>query len=358
MIVLIPAYQPDHRLVQICSDLARYRIVVVDDGSGSAYTEVFEAARQAGAEVIRLDHNRGKGFALKTGFAHIAARHPGQDVVCADSDGQHRPADIAAVASRVAVTEAAMVLGVRRFTGNVPARSRFGNTATRVLFRLVTGRSVTDTQTGLRGYPSWVLNWLGATPGDRFEYELRLLLRAVREGLAIEEVEIATVYLDGNRSSHFRPLQDSVRIYRPLLGSIFAFAGSSLLAFAADAALLAVFVTASGHLIASAVAARLVSATLNYTVNRRTVFGPLAPHRYAAPRYAALALVSLVANVLLLRALAGTFGSLPVAKLLTELSLFAAGFVVQRAFVFARTHRTTPRPQLALTVAAGATRQP
>ncbi|BAL90528.1 putative glycosyltransferase [Actinoplanes missouriensis 431] len=347
MIVLIPAYQPDQRLVELCRSLGHYRIVVVDDGSGSAYTAVFNAARAAGADVLTLDHNRGKGFALKTGFAHIAARHPGQDVVCADSDGQHRPDDIAAVAGRVAVTEAAMVLGVRRFTGTVPARSRFGNTVTRGLFRLVTGRSVSDTQTGLRGYPSWVLKWLGDTPGDRFEYELRLLLRAAREDLAIEELEIATVYLDGNRSSHFRPLQDSVRIYRPLLGSVFAFAGSSLLAFAVDAALLAVLVTASGHLIASAIAARLVSATLNYTVNRRTVFGPVAPHRKAAPRYAALALLSLAANVALLRALAGLSGSLPVAKLVTEVSLFTAGFVIQRAFVFSRNRVRTaiaPRP--------------
>jgi putative flippase GtrA len=347
MIVLIPAYQPDHRLVDLCHQLGDYQILVVDDGSGSAYQMVFEAARRAGAEILTLDHNRGKGFALKTGFAHVAARYPGHAVVCADSDGQHRPADIAAVASRVSLSPAAMVLGVRRFTGRVPARSKFGNTVTRGLFRVVTGRSVTDTQTGLRGYPAWVLKWLGDTPGDRFEYELRLLLRAAREGLAIEEVEIATVYLDGNKSSHFRPLQDSIRIYRPLLGSVFAFAGSSLLAFAVDAVLLGVFVTMTGHLVTSAIAARLVSATLNYTVNRRTVFGPVAPHRQTAPRYAALALVSLVANVALLEALNGLLGSLPVAKLLTELTLFTAGFVIQRAFVFARDQVATSRPPAA-----------
>jgi glycosyltransferase involved in cell wall biosynthesis len=336
MIVLIPAYQPDQRLVDLCHQLGDHQILVVDDGSGDAYTRIFESARQAGAEVLRLDHNRGKGFALKTGFAHLAARYPGRDVVCADSDGQHRPADIAAVAARVERSPAAMVLGVRRFTGTVPARSRFGNALTRVLFRAVTGRSVTDTQTGLRGYPAWVLRWLGETPGDRFEYELRLLLRAAREGLAIEEVEIATVYLDGNRSSHFRPLRDSVRIYRPLLGSVVTFAGSSLLAFAVDAVLLGVFVTMTGHLVTSAIVARLVSAALNYTVNRRTVFGPVAPHRQTAPRYAGLALVSLTVNVVLLEALLPLLGSLSVAKLLTELTLFAAGFVVQRAFVFAR----------------------
>jgi glycosyltransferase involved in cell wall biosynthesis len=337
MLVLIPAYQPDHRLVELVGELDRHHVLVVDDGSGPAYAEVFDRARIAGAEVISLEHNRGKGFALRTGFAHAAARYPGHDVVCADSDGQHRPADIEAVAARVGVTDAAMVLGVRRFTGPVPARSRFGNTATRVLFRLVTGLAVTDTQTGLRGYPARMLGWLGRVPGDRFEYELRLLLRAARERMPIEEVGIATVYLDGNRSSHFRPLRDSARIYGPLL----AFAGSSLLAFAVDAGLLAILVTVTGHLALSAVLARTVSATLNYSVNRAAVFGSgeRVPHRRAAPRYAALAVLSLTANVLLLSWSSGVLGSVVAGKVLTELVLFGAGFAVQRAFVFGRDRR-------------------
>ncbi|GAA0443928.1 sugar translocase [Actinoplanes capillaceus] len=340
MIVLIPAYQPDLRLAELVGRLGHHRVVVVDDGSGPPYAEMFAQARRAGAEVITLDRNRGKGFALRTGFAHIQARCPGEDVVCADSDGQHRVEDIEAVAARVRVSGAAMVLGVRRFTGRVPARSRFGNAATRILFRLITRLAVTDTQTGLRGYPARTLPWLCRVPGDRFEYELRLLLRAAAQRWDVEEVEIATVYLDGNRSSHFRPVIDSARIYGPLL----TFAGSSLLAFAVDAALLAGLVTWTGHLTASAVAARLVSATLNYSVNRTAVFrhGTPAPHRTAAPRYLALAAVCLAANVALLHLLSAVTGSLVTGKLATETGLFLAGFAIQRAFVFR--HATTAPP--------------
>ncbi|PWK52310.1 glycosyl transferase family 2 [Actinoplanes xinjiangensis] len=342
MIVLIPAYQPDQRLVRLVSRLGGHRILIVDDGSGGSYRHVFEEARQAGADVITLAGNRGKGFALKTGFAHIAARHPGVDVVCADSDGQHRAEDIEAVAGRLRTSPAAMVLGVRRFTGPVPARSRYGNAATRILFRMITGLAVSDTQTGLRGYPARMLGWLGRVPGDRFEYELRLLLRAARERLPVEEVGIATVYLDGNSSSHFRPVVDSARIYGPLL----AFAGSSLLAFAVDAALLAMLVSWTGQLVTSAIAARLISATLNYTVNRTAVFGGdgRTPHRQAAPRYAALALVSLTANVALLELLTPVTGSLAVSKVVTEAALFLAGFAVQRLFVFGRRPAETGTP--------------
>ncbi|WP_239166412.1 bifunctional glycosyltransferase family 2/GtrA family protein [Actinoplanes italicus] len=340
--MLIPAYQPDHRLAHLVERLNRHQVLVVDDGSGPPYAQAFEEARRAGAEVITLPTNRGKGFALKTGFAHVAARYPGEDVICADSDGQHRADDIEAVAERLRTTPAAMVLGVRRFTGPVPARSRYGNAATRVLFRMITGLAVTDTQTGLRGYPARMLGRLGGVPGDRFEYELRLLLRAARERLPVEEVGIATVYLEGNRSSHFRPVIDSARIYGPLL----AFAGSSLLAFAVDAALLAGMVALTGQLATSAVAARLVSATLNYSVNRSAVFGggERVPHRRALPRYAALAVVSLTANVLLLRFLTSATGSLAIGKVITEAALFLAGFAVQRMFVFHRRSSATGTP--------------
>ncbi|MEV6300504.1 glycosyltransferase [Actinoplanes sp. NPDC051861] len=337
MIVLIPAYQPDSRLVELVERLREHRVLVVDDGSGPAYAKWFEMARTAGAEIVTLDHNRGKGFALRTGFAHVASRFPGEDVVCADSDGQHRPEDISAVAERVRVSRAEMVLGVRRFTGRVPVRSRFGNGVTRVFFRLATGMDVTDTQTGLRGYPARMLPWLGAVTGDRFEYELRLLLRAARERLTVDEVPIATVYLDGNKSSHFRIFRDSVLIYGPLL----AFAGSSLAAFAVDAALLAGLVTISGSVVGSAIAARLVSATLNYTVNRAAVFRSGSTHRRAAPRYAALAAANLTANIVLLQLLAPATGSLVAAKLITEAALFLTGFALQRAFVFGR-RRTVP----------------
>ena len=337
MIVLIPSYEPDRRLVAVVRDLAGIeglRVVVVDDGSGPDYAPWFAEAARAGAEVIAHESNRGKGAALRTGFAHIVAAYPGQGVVCADSDGQHTSLDILRVAAALD-DDADMVLGVRTFTGEVPLRSRVGNEVTKKVFRLVTGVSVADTQTGLRAYPARMLGWLGEVAGDRFEYELHLLLRAAREKRAIREVEIATVYLDDNSSSHFRPLRDSLRIYGPLLG----FAGSSALAATIDAALLFGLVAAGSGVTAAVIAARLVSAGVNFTVNRRLVFTSTVPLARAAARYAALAALLLLANLVMIQTLTGVVGSLLVAKLLTESLLFGASFVVQRAHVFAETHR-------------------
>ena len=334
MIILIPAFEPDRRLVDLVTAIEAtaptQRILIVDDGSGAGYDDVFAAARAAGAEVMRHAPNRGKGYALKAGFARIADRYPGHDVVCADCDGQHTLADIGRVADALAAHDK-VVLGARQFVGDVPARSRFGNSVTRVVFDVATGQRLQDTQTGLRGYPSWMLEWLQRIGGERFEYELDVLLAAQREGFGFHEVAIETVYLDDNASSHFRTVRDSVRVYVPVV----KFCLSSLAAFAIDAILFFALMAITGNLLISVVAARVVSATVNFSVNRTIVFASSRRPRDAAVRYASLVGAVMAANYLLLRLLTQV---LPVplvpAKLLTELTLFIVSYQVQRRLIF------------------------
>ncbi len=220
MIVLIPSYEPDSRLVDVVAGLRQelpgVEVLVVDDGSGPAYSRVFRATADAGATVIGYGVNRGKGAALKSGFRWIKANRPGADVVSADSDGQHEVADILKVAAAIEPRRM-LVIGGRRFSGTVPPRSRFGNTVTRLLFRAVSGASVHDTQTGLRGFPAELLDWLVTIPGERFEYELSMLLAAADANVDMVEIEIATVYDPHAYSSHFRTFVDSWRVYRPLV---------------------------------------------------------------------------------------------------------------------------------------------
>ncbi|WP_372593835.1 glycosyltransferase [Actinotalea sp.] len=336
MITLIPAYEPDERLVSLVRAVRAARpdlpLVVVDDGSGPAHREVFDAAERAGAVVLTHPANLGKGRALRTGFDHVLRTYPGQGVVCADCDGQHTVDDILAVADRAEQTGADMVLGARQFTGQVPLRSRFGNTATRWAFRAATGVSVQDTQTGLRAYPATTLPWLLTIPGDRFEYELVALLRAAQEGMTLDELPIATVYLDENSSSHFRPVVDSARIYGPLL----KFSASSLIAFAVDAAALLAFMALTGNLLGSVVAARAVSSTVNFLVNRHWVFRrrQRATLLHQAARYWVLVAVLGAAGYGSLWALTTIGVPLLAAKVATDAALFVLGFQVQRSSVF------------------------
>ncbi|MEJ3749718.1 glycosyltransferase [Actinomycetes bacterium KLBMP 9797] len=336
MIVLIPAYEPDQRFLALIDTLRTIapdaRVVTVDDGSGPAYRKVFDAAATLGCTVLRHPVNRGKGSALKSGFRYIARAHRGADVVCADADGQHSTDDIMRVAARV--RRGRLVLGARRFTGPVPMRSKMGNSVTRVLFAAATGRHVRDTQTGLRGYPGALLDWLQAIPGDRFEYEMNVLLAAARSGQPVEETDIATIYLERNASSHFRPLVDSVRVYRPLL----RFSASSLLAFVVDTVALLVLHAVLGALLPAVVGARALSSTVNFAVNRRYVFGHERDQRRswraAALRYWLLVAALLAANALLITTLTGAGLPLLPAKLGTEAALFAVSYLVQRRTVF------------------------
>jgi glycosyltransferase involved in cell wall biosynthesis len=337
MVIVIPAYEPDEKLTdllcQIVAADSSQRVVVVDDGSGQRFEPIFRSVAELGAIVLTHHVNRGKGAALKTAFEYVAAAFPGESIVCADCDGQHRLNDIKRVASALEADNGSIVLGSRSFSGSVPARSRLGNNTTRHLFRLATGRSLHDTQTGLRGYSASLLEWLCSVPGERFEYELSVLLIASKEHVPVIEVPADTVYLDANASSHFRPLVDSARVYRPLL----RFLLSSFAAFLVDLIALIALMATTRNLAVSVVGARLLSASVNFLTNRAYVFraGTASPIRASALRYGSLVVAILAANYALMR-LTVTDARLPllVGKALTETVLFTVSFQAQRRWIF------------------------
>ena len=101
MIILIPTLEPTLALVELIeslqTELPAFRILIVDDGSGPEYQTVFNALDRRNVTVIGYGINRGKGYALRTGFEWCIQHASDEVVVCADSDGQHRPEDIAKV---------------------------------------------------------------------------------------------------------------------------------------------------------------------------------------------------------------------------------------------------------------------
>ena len=336
MYVLIPAYQPDARLPRLILELHRAdpstKIVVVDDGSGQKFSDIFEASATAGAHVISYEHNRGKGYALREGFTWIrdVAGDSPECVVTADADGQHTLNDIFRVGRRCTDTGKS-VLGVREFIGHVPARSRIGNTATSALFWLATGWKLKDTQTGLRAFPVALLPALLEVQGDRYEYELRVLLHLAKFRHPVTQIPIETIYEAGNPTSHFHPLQDSARIWAPLL----KFAASSGVATIIDYVLVLVLNALTGALFFPVIAARLVSASVNFAMNRRVFEATGVPLRRSALRYAALAVAVIAGSYTILAVLTGIGMPLWIAKIIADTTMYLVSYSAQSRYVFA-----------------------
>ena len=165
---------------------------------------------------------------------------------------------------------------------------------------------------------------------------MNVLLDCSRQKVPLREVPIETVYIDDNASSHFDALRDSVRIYKEIL----KFSLSSLTAFAVDYLLFALLSSFAGEWLAN-ILARVVSAAVNFTINRRMVFCSDKPLLRSALQYALLAAVILAGNTLLLTLLvekAGMPGLL--AKLLVELVFFLLSWTVQRCLIFRRRAKT------------------
>ena len=286
-VLLIPSLEPDERLPAYIKALlaAGFRhAVVVDDGSvGEQYQRIFEElARLPGCQVLHHEVNRGKGVALKTGYAWIQAHLPETPgVITADADGQHTVTDCLKLAQCLAEGERALYLGSRDFDlPNIPPKSRSGNKLTSRVFQLLYGQYLPDTQTGLRAFRREELPFMLEVEGERYEYEMKVLIACARAKLPMIPIGIETIYENNNEGTHFHPLRDSWRIYRVLLGSFFRFMGASLLCVLIDqvaawliwrllggTALAKNTVTAIGSY-----GARLLSGTCNFVLNRRVVF--------------------------------------------------------------------------------------
>jgi putative flippase GtrA len=336
--ILIPAYQPAAGLPEwvatLASDSRIESIVIVDDGSSAEHGGIFSTvASIPKVTLLRHERNLGKGAALKTGLRHVLSTTPdAAGVVTADADGQHKVPDILRVSEALLENPRSLILGARSFTTAVPARSLIGNQLTRVILRLTTGQTLSDTQTGLRGIPMDLIPLITRLDPTGYDYELDMLITAGRAHRAILEVPIETVYEAGNRSSHFNPLMDSMRIYFVFI----RFSAVSLMTALLDNAVFAAAFMLGLELLTSQVLARLTAGTFQYFANKRRTFHAQVRDRYAMPKYWLTVVATGSASYFLIRLLHHGLGLavLP-AKLLAETALFFISFVVLRDWVFA-----------------------
>ena len=220
-IPIIPSLDPDDKLIKLVNDLIENnfkKIIIVDDGSPDK--TIFNKLDEKD-EVILLTHkvNKGKGAALKTAFSYYKDNlmNNYKGVVCVDSDGQHSISDTINIGN-VMIKENKFVLGTRLFnTKATPLRNKTGNRITSNMFHKLYGVYLKDTQTGLRAIPNRLIDFHLNVEGERFEYEMNVLIDLVKNNEEIIEENIKTIYLkNSNRRSHFKVVRDSYRIYKIL----------------------------------------------------------------------------------------------------------------------------------------------
>ena len=338
MVILIPAFEPDDHLIGLISELklnCDYKLLIINDGSIEIYDSIFNQCKVLGCTVLKHAKNMGKGYALKTGFAYIKdSTDERLGVVTADADGQHVVKDILNVCLEIQTNDHKIILGVRKFVGKVPWKSSIGNNFVREIFKLVSGSQLLDTQTGLRGFSIESLPWLLSIDGERYEYEMNMLLLAKKAGYEFKQIEIDTVYEPCNKSSHFRAIKDSIRVFMPFL----KFCGSGISAAFIDYFLLFYLQWLTKNLFLSVVIARISSSAVNFTVNRFLVFNIKSKDRKNKSElihYYLLVSFLLFANYFILSFFSETLHVwLFWSKIITELLLFSISFTVQRLFVF------------------------
>ena len=350
VIPVIPALNPDDKLVNYVSDLIKIgfsRIIIIDDGSSSECKYVFNALeRMDNCIVIRHAVNQGKGRALKTAFNYylnsdLAITNVG--IVTADSDGQHSAQDTYNVAKSLLKNKDAFVLGTRNFNSkNVPVRSKFGNKTTTIIFKLLYGKMINDTQTGLRAIPnSYIYDCLKMN-GEKYDFEINMLIKAVQNNMLFKEEIIETIYIDDNKSSHFNPVIDSLRIYKVMFSQFIKFGLSGFFSFALDIVLfwclinfIFNFKSSDFNIIFSSIFARMVSSLVNFNLNKKVVFNCKCSRKSYLVKYYSLCVIQLCLSACLTSLLfrLNIFDE-TICKLIIDICLFFVSYNIQRKYIF------------------------
>ncbi len=337
--VIIPSLNPDERLAGVVEGIRRLGfsdIILVDDGSRPENKSFFPS----GDDITLLVHevNRGKGAALKTALDYVIKNRPDTlGVVTCDGDGQHTAKDTLAVAEKMVET-GKFTLGTRDFSlDNVPTRSRVGNRLSSAALFICAGSYISDTQTGLRAIPSSLLLPMSKISGDRFEYETNVLLELKSIKAKYTEVKIETVYLEENKSSHFRPFHDTLRIF----SLMFKYLLSSLVSFIVDIVLFSILNGAAGlGVLMSTVISRGVSSLVNFTVNKAVVFKSKGHVLKALLKYYLLVIPVMLVSAFGTKALAQLFSvpdnsfGVTLIKIVVDTVLYIINYQIQKRWIF------------------------
>lgn len=212
ILVALPTYNNGSTLAEVLERVQKQGlpVLVVNDGSTDQTAEVLKSFPDI--HVVTHETNKGKGAGLRTAF-DWAYEQGYRYVITIDSDGQHYPEDIPLFVRAIEQTPDTLLVGSRDIEAeNMPAQNTFANKTSNFWFTVSTGVHLPDTQTGFRLYPIRRLRNLKLISG-KYEFEMEILVRAIWRDIPVRPIPVRVYYAPGEeRVSHFRPLQDFLRI--------------------------------------------------------------------------------------------------------------------------------------------------
>lgn len=348
VVIIIPAYNPDDKFIRFLSDLSRggYRnIIVIDDGSREDTKHYFnEAVDTYNCALVKHGVNLGQGRAYKSGFNYFLNNcdQGGYEgivgLIQCDCDGQHVIEDINQCAELLRSNPDKFILGVRDFSDKkIPFRSRFGNKLTSVVFKVFCAMDIKDTQTGLKGIPRSLVESLMEVPGERFEYASSVLIEIQKQGVDILQFPIETIYINGNETSHFNPVVDSIRIYSLILRYLM----SSLSSFVLDIILYSLFIGVfrnvfpAYNILISTYLSRVILCVYVFFFNKKAVFHSHEKLLPLAIKFFSLCVVQATVSGFAVQEVVAVFhlGEV-ISKIIVDTLLFFVSFQIQSRWVF------------------------
>ena len=329
-LIIIPSLEPDIKLIKLINDLKEEKldkILVIDDG-----TKDQTIFNQLDVPIIHHKQNKGKGDAIKTAIKEYDKYYKNiSGFITVDSDGQHTIKDIKRIDSNLKDN---IILGVRNFNEeNVPLRSKIGNKFSSLYFFLTTHTYLQDTQTGLRGIPIKYKDILLNTEGDRFEYEMNFLYKVIDSGAKIDTIQIETVYEKKNHKSHFHTFSDSYRIYKDLFRYIIV----SLISAIIDIGLFTLLLnTTIKTIFLATIIARILSGIFNFLMNKNIVFNSKSKNSFI--KYIILFITQMILSGLFTTILDIIPINTIIIKIIVDLILFIASFIIQKTIIFKKTN--------------------
>lgn len=356
VIPLIPSLNPDDKLINHVKQLIKIgfkKIIIINDGSSEEYDKYFnELSKLKECDILKHSINQGKGRALKTGFNYYLNNYSNYiGVVTCDSDGQHTPKDTLKVANSLIKNSNCLILGTRNFNlDNIPTRSNFGNKMTSFIFKLLYGKKISDTQTGLRGLNNNFIKKFLSLDGERFEFEINMLIYAVRNNIKFIEEGITTIYIERNKSSHFNPLKDSLKIYKVIFNEFIKFAFSGISSFLIDILLFRLFINTiflpldnNSSIILSTILARIISSFINYNLNKNVVFSIKNKNNYILKYYSLCLFQMLTSAILVVSFYSLGIFSKTICKIIIDAILFFISYKIQTKYIFKNNNQNLSR---------------